>query len=223
MASHADQRLLDLLEKWLSSLELHLKYSSLDEVSYSQIQPWPVHQRPNRWIIELAKQKALDLRKQVQERVTADDATFADSLEQMIFLANLLGAEHIERYIPFADANTERMLSLGVPLLQDEVSAKSTTGTREMPKFDVTQRRATPHGASTPSVTHTVDAATGGETRNPMHDQVIADAARLVQWGRKWYELAELISAMADRPNLIEVRRILLHNKAIIDKKAGRL
>jgi hypothetical protein len=50
---------------------------------------------------------------------------------------------------------------------------------------------------------------------------VIADAARLVQWGRKWYELAELIARMADRPSLAEVRRILKENKTAIEKKAG--
>jgi hypothetical protein len=53
-------------------------------------------------------------------------------------------------------------------------------------------------------------------------DQVIADAVRLVQWGRKWYELAEVIARMADRPSLTDVRRILKDNKADIDKKAGR-
>jgi hypothetical protein len=53
-------------------------------------------------------------------------------------------------------------------------------------------------------------------------EQVIADAVRLVQWGRKWYELAEIIAAMADRPHLTDVRRILKDSKAIIDKKAGR-
>ena len=52
-------------------------------------------------------------------------------------------------------------------------------------------------------------------------EQVIADAARLVQWGRKWYELAELIARMADRPPLPEVRRILKDNKTAIEKKAG--
>jgi hypothetical protein len=51
--------------------------------------------------------------------------------------------------------------------------------------------------------------------------QVIADAARLVQWGRKWYELPELIARMADRPSLPEVRRILKENKAAIEKKAA--
>ena len=57
MATPADQRLLELLEKWLKSLELHFEYSSLDDDSYWKIQPWPEHQRPSRWIIDLAMQK----------------------------------------------------------------------------------------------------------------------------------------------------------------------
>jgi hypothetical protein len=55
-----------------------------------------------------------------------------------------------------------------------------------------------------------------------VREQVIADAVRLVQWGRKWYELAEIISGMAERPHLTDVRRILKDNKAVIDKKSGR-
>jgi hypothetical protein len=43
----------------------------------------------------------------------------------------------------------------------------------------------------------------------------------LVQWGRKWYELPELIARMADRPSLPDVRRILKENKSAIDAKAG--
>jgi hypothetical protein len=93
MATPADQRLLDLLDKWLLSLELHIKYSSLDDESYSQVQPWPQHQRPSRWIIDLARQKASALRTQVQERVKSGDTQFSDSLELMTFLANLVGAE----------------------------------------------------------------------------------------------------------------------------------
>jgi hypothetical protein len=53
-------------------------------------------------------------------------------------------------------------------------------------------------------------------------DQVIADAARLMQWGRKWYEIAELIARMADRPSLPDVRRIIKDNKPAIDKMSGR-
>jgi hypothetical protein len=226
MASPADQRLLDLLEKWLKSLELHLKYSSLDEAGYSQVQPWPKHQRPNRWIIDLAKQKASALRTQVEERVAQGDAKFSDSLELMMFLANLVGAEHIERFIPLAHVETERIKGLPPAAAPNAGSADSPTGTREMPKFVVGQPRE-PQAAGTADVARTernapdVSAAAKAGPES-MHDQVIADAARLVQWGRKWYELAELISAMADRPSLIEVRRILIDNKAVIEKKAGR-
>jgi hypothetical protein len=59
------------------------------------------------------------------------------------------------------------------------------------------------------------------DSEDAAREQVIADAARLVQWGRKWYELAELIARMAGRPPLAEVRKILKDNKTAIEKKAG--
>jgi hypothetical protein len=275
MATPADQRLLELLEKWLSSLELHAKYSSLDDGSYSRIQPWPEHQRPSRWIIDLAKQKALALQAQVQERIKSGDAKFSDSLELMTFLANLVGSEHIERYIPLADADNERSLSSEAP--DGQPPAVTATATREMPKFVVEkQRTAAPSAAANVARTErkaadvktaakaaakipakptaagraakpaaakaataptanptTPSAASSGAARSgstydkngpseAAREQVIADATRLVQWGRKWYELAELIASMADRPHLTDVRRILKDNKAVIDKKAGR-
>src|SRR6266852_2605768 len=111
MATPADQRLLELLEKWLTSLELHAKYASLDDDSYSKVQPWPEHQRPSRWIIDLAKQKAIALRNSLEERIKMGDAKFSDSLELMIFLANLVGSEHIERFIPVAEPENERPLT----------------------------------------------------------------------------------------------------------------
>src|SRR6202451_4233852 len=110
MATPADQRLLELLEKWLESLELHAKYSSLDDDSYWKIQPWVEHQRRSRWIIDLAMQKTVALQAYVQERVKLGDTKYSDSLELMIFLANLVGSEHIERFIPVADAQNERSL-----------------------------------------------------------------------------------------------------------------
>ena len=102
MATPADQRLLALLARWLESLELHIKYASLDDDSYWKVQPWSEHQRPSRWILDIAKQKTIALRSQVEERIKAGDAKFSDGLELMAFLANLVGAEHIERYIPIA-------------------------------------------------------------------------------------------------------------------------
>ena len=115
MATPADQRLLELCDKWLKSLELHIRYSSLDTENYWKVQPWPEHQRPSRWIIDLAVQKAVALRSQVQERIKQGDTKFSDSLELMTFLANLIGSEHIERFIPLADPENEVDLKAPAP------------------------------------------------------------------------------------------------------------
>jgi hypothetical protein len=253
MPTTADQRLLELLGKWLTSLELHAKYCTLDEASYASLQAWPKHQRPSRWIIDLAREKALALKTQVEERIRRGDAQFSESLELMVFLANLVGAEHIERFIPLAERTKEGTPAPSpVPVLAPaQARAKSTdplpppadaaaTGTREMPQFagGLGQPR-TP--AASPTVVRTprrAEAATSANAAPPAQnaggrkdgfapsdevcEQVIADAARLVQWGRKWYELAELISSMADRPHLTDVRRILKDNKSLIDERAGR-
>ena len=281
MATPADQRLLELLEKWLESLELHAKYSSLDDDSYWKIQPWVEHQRPSRWIIDLAMQKTLALRAHVQERVKMDDTKYSDSLELMIFLANLVGSEHIERFIPLAEPENERALTRE-PLDEAPPPAESVTGTREMPTFSAAKHgsadeavrpaavsatatrempkflapKRTPPPTSTAQVARTerkasvpaktpakpaikpplrparpsgkpagkITPAASSERDGPSdvaRAQVIADAARLVQWGRKWYELPELIARMADRPSLPDVRRILKENKSAIDSKAG--
>ena len=136
MATPADQRLLELLEKWLTSLELHAKYASLDDDSYSKVQPWPEHQRPSRWIIDLAKQKAITLRNSLEERIKMGDAKFSDSLELMIFLANLVGSEHIERFIPVADTATERTVghdTQNAPTV--EAPGPAASGTRRSRSF----------------------------------------------------------------------------------------
>src|SRR5260370_36933102 len=134
MAPPADQRLLELLEKWLKSLDLHAKYSSLDDDSYWKIQPWVEHQRPSRWIIDLAMQKTVALRTHVQERVKMGDAKYSDSLELMIFLANLVGSDHIERFIPLAQPEIERRLTPQPPgAAAPSPLATAATGTRDRP------------------------------------------------------------------------------------------
>jgi hypothetical protein len=98
--------------------------------------------------------------------------------------------------------------------------AREPTGSAAVAR---TERRTAARAPSKAPADPPAPAATDRETAAAaMHEQVIADAARLVQWGRKWYELAELISSMANRPSLIDVRRILKDNKTVIDKKAGR-
>jgi hypothetical protein len=262
MATPADQRLLELLEKWLKSLELHAKYSSLDDDSYWKIQPWVEHQRPSRWIIDLAMQKIVALRTYVEDRVKMSDAKYSESLELMIFLANLVGSEHIERFIPLAEAQNERSLDREPSHDTASIPTSAVTATREMPKFLGSKRMPPPAGtsqvarterkaavptkaAAKPASKQSARLAASAKPAPPVRPagkaaprvtpaapsdrdrpldvaraQVIADAARLVQWGRKWYELPELIARMADRPSLPEVRRILKENKSAIDAKA---
>jgi hypothetical protein len=248
MATPADQRLLELLGRWLESLELHTKYSSLDDDSYWNVQPWTEHQRPTRWIIDLARQKTVTLRAQVEERIKAGDARFSDALELMAFLANLVGSEHIERFIPVADKQNERALTpppreptAPQPIATTQPTA-TVTATREMPKFLATKRAPPPVGTAQVARTErkaaapakpAAKAAAKPAPKKPAppperaglseaaREQVMADAVRLVQWGRKWYELPELIARMADRPTLPDVRRILKENKLAIEKTAS--
>lgn len=223
MATPADLRLLELLDKWLKSLELHFKYSSLDDDSYWKIQPWMEHQRPSRWIIDLAKQKTIALQKHVQERVKMGDAKFSDALELMTFLANLVGSQHIERFIPIAEPDSERLLPLApVGEAAQTHPGIAITATREMPKFVATKPPTSAPRPPPVARSEQKPAATKTSASDAVREQVIADAARLVQWGRKWYELAEVIARMADRPALPEIRRILKDHKATIEKMAGR-
>ena len=240
MASPADQRLLELLEKWLASLELHAKYSGLDDASYWKVQPWIEHQRPSRWIIDLARQKTVALKAQVEQHIERGDVNFSESLELMIFLANLVGAEHIERFIPMAEPQNERVSAPTEPAAPEAASPAvaqpaddSSTGTREMPKMLLNSRpgsvssdshglvarveRKAPSGPEA-----SADAAQGAiDPVQTAREQVVADAVRLVQWGRKWFELPELIARMAGRPPLAEVRRILKEHKMAIDAKSA--
>ena len=300
MPTLADQRLLELLDKWLASLDLHLRYSSLDDETYWKIQPWVEHQRPSRWIIDLARQKTVALRKEVSRRIEAGDSSFADSLELMTFLANLVGSQHIERFIPLADPQSERYVSgssaklralpepeatrempvVPPPAVEPAVTDQPTatqemlrldrpgtaaTAPPEMPRFAMAKSTPPPPPVATQSVARVErrEAIEADSTRRPaqrgtpsspagkkaesrgtgarsstrgtarsadappplspeMCEQIIADAARLMQWGRKWYEPAELISRMADRPPLPDVRRVLKDQKSHIEKLAGR-
>ncbi len=49
-----------------------------------------------------------------------------------------------------------------------------------------------------------------------MTQQVIADAVRMLEWGREWPALAGLIARMADRPSETEIWKILRAYRADI-------
>jgi hypothetical protein len=50
---------------------------------------------------------------------------------------------------------------------------------------------------------------------------VVEDAVRLLQWGRKWHELGELIARLPQRPSVGETRRILRTHRARIEAAAA--
>ena len=254
----ADKRLIDLVDKWLASLELHLKYSGLDDASYWRVQPWVKHERPSRWIIELARQKAQQLREQLEQRMEMGDAKFGESLELMAFLSNLVGSQHIERFIPLAEAHAEINLSAapppGVPIRTStpvraaapNVEATQQAAVHTQPRkaiSDTTREMARPPARepSRHAAAQKVEARKGAARRehkaaapapkakaearatDPEREQaVVADAVRLLGWGRKWHELADLICRMADRPAISEVRRILRDHKSAIDRELDR-
>jgi hypothetical protein len=117
-----------LLKRWQDSLDLHARYLALDDNRYQHIQPWPKHERPARWIIELAREKVRALSKLVEQRSKAGDHAFVEALELMGFLSTLVGLSSVERFIPLCDAANERRDVLNATPASEE-------RTREMPQL----------------------------------------------------------------------------------------
>jgi len=270
----AEQRVLELLDKWLQSLELHLKYTALTDEAYWQVQPWPRHQRPVRWVLDLAQSRARELKRHLESRMASGDAGFAEALELMAFVANLVGAQNIERFIPLAEPERENPEVLGNtqstlrPLKSGSTSTQTRAliePTREMPMPVVPAQSAPPVAAAAPPVAAPVPSAPppppsrpvkqpppapsappataagspatarpaakrdarAGSGKHPKpvlpgssESQVIADAVRLIKWGREWHELAEAIARIAGRPGVVEVRKCLRTHKAEIERAA---
>ena len=106
----ADDRVLQLLQKWQKSLDLHARYADLPEDQYWLVQPWPNHQRPTKWVVDLARQRLADLQNIVKTRLAAGDPSLSEALELMSFLTNLVGSQHVERFVPIAEPERERQL-----------------------------------------------------------------------------------------------------------------
>jgi len=265
----ADRRITELIDKWLTSIELHLQYTELSDPAYARAQPWPKHDRPTRWVLEVARQKVLELKQQCETRQAMGDSKFSESLELMAFLANLVGIQHIQRFIPLADptkADTaagtsqtveaptviragpararhsseeptremprlktvqvepDRVAEDAVPVISDEITrqdlpvavpARSIPSSRPAPKINP----AAPQPAK-PAPRRAAAQAAPPKPAAPldMNGKVIADAVRLLKWGKSWHELPELIERIGERPPAAEIRKVLRANKADIEK-----
>lgn len=187
----ADERIAQLLAKWQKSLDQHLRYTKLPDDEYWQVQAWPKHERPNRWIVELATQRLVALQRIVQTRISAGDPSLSEALELMAFLSNLVGSEHLERHIPQAET---------------AAADSSPPAAKKRARPASTARRAV-KGAPAPRPVATTD------------EDVVTDAVRLLSWGKAWHELPEAIERMADRPNATAVRKILKSARDDIERQ----
>jgi hypothetical protein len=257
-----------LLDRWQVSLDLHAKYAALDEARYWHVQPWPKHERPQRWIIQLARKRILALKRIVVQRQAEGDRAFIEGIEIMSFLATLVGLTSVERFIPLATHETERRDVLAAkpapepksaPAKERESGARTaenrriaeTPGrsgehkrtaetTRQMPQLPnskvyrmlAAQRAgvpvkpaappAAPAAKRQPARPATVKPRKAPSTITQAEHVVIADAVRLLGWGRQWHEIAEMIARLSERPAPSEIRRILRTYRDHIDAIATR-
>jgi hypothetical protein len=224
--SAADRRIDELLDRWSASVELHSSYLELDDAAYAKVQNWPRHQRPTRWILDLARARLNELRRQVADHKARGDAAFAESLELMSFLTTLLGSEHVDRFIPLA-ASTPRESTQAAPAPAVEAAAPALEPTVIRPraaKAPVARAKAAKPD-KTPKPDKSVSTVTAEKPPKPdkVASTVIADAARLLSWGREWPQLAGLIARLADRPAEQEVWAILRTHRAAIEARARRI
>jgi hypothetical protein len=208
----ADERVLQLLQKWQKSLDLHARYADLPEDQYWLVQPWPNHQRPTKWVVDLARQRLADLQNIVKGRLASGDPSLSEALELMSFLTNLVGSQHVERFVPIAEPERERQLD----------KAKGPTSTSATSTATVVKPSPPPKPAK--SAGGKQKAAT--KAAKPVNDTtvtaVVKDAARLLSWGRDWHELPEAIARIAGRPSAAQVRQILRSSKDAIEERVGQ-
>jgi hypothetical protein len=248
-----------LLNRWQTSLDLHAKYAALDETRYWHVQPWPKHERPQRWIIQLARKRILALKRIVEQRKAEGDRAFIEGIEIMSFLATLVGLTSVERFIPLATHETERrdVLSAKPESAPAAANPSPATAVRSTPPAD-TSRSRTPAASRTGEHRRTAETTRqmpvlASPRREPKRDParpatikppvksappikprkapstvtaeehvVIADAVRLLGWGKQWHELADMIARLSERPSPSEIRRILRTYRDQIDAVATR-
>jgi hypothetical protein len=234
------ERMQALLERWRQSLELHTRYLSLDDAHYWHVQPWPPHERPAAWIVQLARQKLSELARALAEHTARGELNFAVRLEQMAFLANLVGLQPAGRHLPLADPRNEEpgILADSAGTTGDPPRARQPRGharparaartPRAAPARTTASRpaRSAPARSLQPTAPEAPTAAPVAPVAPvaPLDAQareVIEDAIRLTQWGRKWHELGELISRLPARPGVGETRRILRAHRARIEAEAA--
>jgi hypothetical protein len=236
--SAADERVAELLQRWLASLELHAHYLDLDDDAYARVQDWPRHQRPTRWVVDLARSRVTELQRQLADRRSRGDSDFATALELMSFLTTLLASEHIERFIPHAvprpaappPAAAVPESTRTTPAAAVPAAAAPPPRTEPEQKAPPASPAPSPRRKSPPRPKQpTAARATARRPAEPVAPAfpeqtvatVVADAVRFLSWGREWPQLASSIARLADRPPESEVWKILRQHRSTIEARAN--
>jgi hypothetical protein len=239
-----------LLARWRASLQLHLKYATLDDERYWHVQPWPRHERPQAWILNLANDKLAALDRTVKSRTQENDRAFLEALESMAFLANLIGLQNIERFVPLADPAAERRDvlradrpaakpspppredhtrqmpalqpgKLGAMLLAQKVGVPYKAKTGKSVNSGRPPSARTPAGAVKAGAASTAKVAAPKPAPGSIEATVVDDVVRLIGWGREAHEVADLIASMSGRPGANAVRKIIKDYKVHIQRQLG--
>jgi len=231
-----EQRIVEMLDRWLASLDQHLAYAKLDDAAYWKAHQWVPHERPAVWIIEVARQRTLQLKALFEARQNLSAERVAEAVEHAVFLANLVGSQNVQRFIPLIDSAAGSD-DTGPPPRTPE--SPSTSSAEPPPSASDTQRFKSPLAAAAagrrsppaprrpPPSTNAAHRSTESARSTPRsapsepEQGVMADAVRLVKWGRDWHELAEAIARMSGRPPLEEVRQILKQRRAEIEAEVA--
>ena len=103
--TRSDRRVAATLKKWLTSIDQHLRFIDLNEEEYQAKRNWPYHQRPSKELLNLARKRVVTLAKKLESEVKAGNGSFSQSLELMRVLANMVGRESGERFIPLVETD----------------------------------------------------------------------------------------------------------------------
>ena len=129
----------------------------------------------------------------------------------MSFLTNLVGSQHVERFVPIAEPERERQLDKA-----KTPKSAGATSTATVVKPAPPPKPARPAGKP----------KAAAKAPKPFNDTtvtaVVKDAARLLSWGRDWHELPEAIARIAGRPGASQVRQILRGSKDAIEQRVAQ-
>jgi hypothetical protein len=161
--------------------------------------------------VDLARQRLADLQNIVKARLAAGDPSLSEALELMSFLTNLVGSQHVERFVPIAEPERERQLEKAKSAKMTGATSASTV-LKTAPPAKPARAGGKPKAANKPP--------------RPLNDTtvtaVVKDAARLLSWGRDWHELPEAIARIAGRPSVAHVRQILRGSRDDIELRLAQ-